>query len=243
MLIVKNLHKKFGNNEVLRGIDFEMKKGEFVAVMGPSGCGKSTFLYCISGMDTVSEGEVYFDTEPMAKLKEKEMSKIRLEKMGFIFQKVDFLKNLSIEDNIVFPALELRKYSNEMIYASAQKLMDRMGIGGIAKNDVREASGGQLQRAAICRAIINQPGIIFGDEPTGALNQKTGAEVMDLLLEINKEGTAVLLVTHDPKVAARADRVLFMRDGLIEKNMVFEKDENIEERNAKVLKTMAENNI
>lgn len=214
-LAVNQMYKEYEKNEILKNIHFEMQDGEFVAVMGQSGCGKSTLLYCVSGMDRPTEGEVLFDAANLSGLSEKEMERFRLTRMGFIFQKANFLKNLSIQDNIMFPALQARKEEKRIIRSRAENLMKKMDIGHIAEHDIRKVSGGQLQRAAICRALINQPEILFGDEPTGALNSSATREVMDILNQVNQEGTAILLVTHDAKVAARADRVIYLEDGCI----------------------------
>jgi putative ABC transport system ATP-binding protein len=143
------------------------------------------------------------------------MQEIRLSKMGFVFQKTSFLKNLSVADNIVYPAFQLGKSSRSEILEEAASLMEKMGISKIASRDISEVSGGQLQRAAICRAMINHPSILFGDELTGALNSSTTQEVMNILAAINRDGTAILVVTHDSKVAMRADRVIFLEDGNI----------------------------
>lgn len=212
---VKKLCKSFDGNEILKNIHFQIVTGEFVAVMGQSGCGKSTLLYCISGMDRPTSGEILFDGQEMLTLSDKDMEKIRLQRMGFIFQKANFLKNLSIADNIVFPAFQLGQKSRGEILKEAEYLMGRLGILAVADHDIRKVSGGQLQRAAICRAMINHPDILFGDEPTGALNSSATKEVMDILGQINRDGTTVLLVTHDAKVAARADRVIYLEDGKI----------------------------
>lgn len=212
---VKNLSKSFDGNEVLKNIHFQIAAGEFAAVMGQSGCGKSTLLYCISGMDRPTSGEIRFDGQEMLTLSDKEMEKLRLGHMGFIFQKANFLKNLSIADNIVFPAFQLGQQSRGEIVKEAKRLMGRLGILAVADHDIRKVSGGQLQRAAICRAMINHPDILFGDEPTGALNSSATKEVMDILGQINRDGTTVLLVTHDAKVATRADRVIYLEDGKI----------------------------
>ena len=206
MIRVIGLCKKYGDIDILKDIDFHIRKGEFTAIMGQSGCGKSTLLYCVSGMDQPTAGEVYFEERKLSAISEKEMERLRLERMGFIFQKANFLKNLSIEDNIVFPAFQAGEISRGEIVKEAETLMEQMGIRQIADHDIRKVSGGQLQRAAICRAMINHPAILLGDEPTGALNSSATKEVMDILNEINSRGTTVLLVTHDAKVAARADQ-------------------------------------
>lgn len=219
MIRVIGLCKKYGDIDILKDIDFHIGKGEFTAIMGQSGCGKSTLLYCVSGMDQPTAGEVYFEERKLSAFSEKEMERLRLERMGFIFQKANFLKNLSIEDNIVFPAFQAGEISRGEIVKEAETLMEQMGIRQIADHDIRKVSGGQLQRAAICRAMINHPAILLGDEPTGALNSSATKEVMDILNEINSRGTTVLLVTHDAKVAARADRVIYLEDGRVKENL------------------------
>ncbi len=219
MIRVSGLCKKYGDIDILKDIDFHIGKGEFTAIMGQSGCGKSTLLYCVSGMDQPTAGEVYFEGQKLSAFSEKEMERLRLERMGFIFQKANFLKNLSIEDNIVFPAFQVGEISRGEIVKEAETLMEQMGIRQIADHDIRKVSGGQLQRAAICRAMINHPAILLGDEPTGALNSSATEEVMDILNEINSRGTTVLLVTHDAKVAARADRVIYLEDGRVKENL------------------------
>ena len=219
MIRVSGLCKKYGDIDILKDIDFHIGKGEFTAIMGQSGCGKSTLLYCVSGMDQPTAGEVYFEERKLSAISEKEMERLRLERMGFIFQKANFLKNLSIEDNIVFPAFQAGEISRGEIVKEAETLMEQMGIRQIADHDIRKVSGGQLQRAAICRAMINHPAILLGDEPTGALNSSATKEVMDILNEINSRGTTVLLVTHDAKVAARADRVIYLEDGRVKENL------------------------
>lgn len=215
ILEAKGICKNFEGSEVLRDISFQVEKGEFVAVMGQSGCGKSTLLYSLSGMDSPTVGEVVFEGQRLTDLPEKEMEKLRLTRMGFIFQRANFLKNLSIEDNIIFPAFQAGEKSRQKIVEEAEELMERMGIMSVADHDIRKVSGGQLQRAAICRAMINHPAILFGDEPTGALNSSATKEVMDILEKIHQTGTTILLVTHDAKVAARAERVIYLEDGRI----------------------------
>ena len=174
--------------------------------------GKSTLLYNISGMDRPTGGQVIFDGEDISGLSDEEMSQIRLNKMGFIFQHSHLLKTLSIKENIALPGIKAGKKPRNMVMNDTKKLMDRVGIGNIGGHDITKVSGGQLQRAAICRALINSPNIIFADEPTGALNSSTSSEVMNILNDINQNGTTLLVVTHDIKVAARADRShLFFR--------------------------------
>ncbi|MGE4167972.1 MAG: ABC transporter ATP-binding protein [Candidatus Babeliales bacterium] len=225
ILETKNLTKTYTinkkNYEVLKNINLQIKKGEFVSVMGRSGSGKSTLLYTISGMDKSSSGSIIFDGKELSGLAEKELSKIRLDKIGFIFQQFYLLKNLSIFDNIILPAYLGKKVSRSEINKHAFALMKETGVEGLAENDITQASGGQLQRVGICRALINNPEIIYGDEPTGALNSTAAAEVMEILDQLNNSGKTILLVTHDPKIAAKTERVLFMLDGSIvaEKNL------------------------
>ncbi|MDQ2085203.1 ABC transporter ATP-binding protein [Herbivorax sp. ANBcel31] len=220
ILEARNINKKvdLGNdNEVhiLKNVNLDIQKGEFVSVMGPSGSGKSTLLYNISGMDRVTSGSVKFKEREISKLKEEELAKIRLNNMGFIFQDINLLKNLSLIDNAMFPALVSKAESKDKIRNKAKKLFNMTGIEDIENNSITQASGGQLQRVGICRALINNPDIIFGDEPTGALDSKSTEEIMTILLRLNKDGTTAMIVTHDAKVAAKTERVLFMIDGNI----------------------------
>ena len=188
--------KTYGSTNILSDVNLQIEKGEFVAIMGQSGGGKSTLLYSISGMDKPTGGTVTFDGVDMTALSPKQMQQLRLKRMGFVFQKTSFLKNLSIIDNIVFPAFQLGEVSRAEVVKKAMSLMEEMGISAIAEKDIHKVSGGQLQRAAICRAMINQPDILFGDELTGALNSSTTREVLGIIDSINRKGTTVLLVTH-----------------------------------------------
>ena len=202
-------------NNVLKNIDLTVSEGEMVAVMGPSGSGKSTLLYCVSGMDRVTAGEVIFNGKETAKLRDKELAQLRLDEMGFIFQQMYMMKNLTVLDNIILPAVKSKKTkeSRKETEARGRALMHRLGIGDVGNNDINEVSGGQLQRACICRSMINNPKMIFADEPTGALNRSSSDEVMNELLSLNRDGTTVMCVTHDPKVAAKCSRVIYLVDG------------------------------
>jgi len=181
--------------------------------MGPSGSGKSTLLYSISGMDNISAGKVWFGDNELSAMAEEVLAGFRLTEMGFVFQQAQMLKNLSIFDNIILPGLVAKKESAGVIRKRAADLMERMDIAGMEKRDIREVSGGQLQRASICRAMINHPQMLFLDEPTGALNSAAADQVLAILEELNREGMTIMTVTHDPRVAARARRVLYIRDG------------------------------
>ena len=175
ILKVKDLCKTYivnkRQNNVLRNVSFEVGKGEMLAVMGPSGSGKSTLLYTVSGMDTPTSGEVDFCGSDIAKMNAGELSKLRLDRMGFIFQQMYMLKNLTVLDNIILPAFQSKENtkSRKEKLADGQRLMKKLGIAQIADNDINEVSGGQLQRACICRSMINSPQMIFADEPTGSV--------------------------------------------------------------------------
>lgn len=219
-------------NNVLRNVNFHINKGEMVAIMGPSGSGKSTLLYTVSGMDSATSGSVLFNGKDITKLKQKELGSLRLDEMGFIFQQMYMLKNLTILDNIVLPATETTKLnlSRQEKVMRGEELMRKLGIIEIADNDINEVSGGQLQRACICRSMINKPKILFADEPTGALNRASSNEVMEELVKLNKEGTAIMMVTHDSKVAARCERVLYIVDGNIKGEYTCPKDCTLQEK-------------
>lgn len=221
ILEVKDLCKTYIvnkiQNNVLKNVNFSIKEGEMVAIMGPSGSGKSTLLYTVSGMDNVTAGTVEFFGKDISNLKSRELADIRLDDMGFIFQKMYMLRNLSILDNIILPACQSKKNlrSRREIVQRGQDLMRKLGIIEIADNDINEVSGGQLQRACICRSMMNKPKMIFADEPTGALNRTASDDVMAELTKINREGTAIMLVSHDVKVAAKCTRVMYIVDGNI----------------------------
>ena len=215
-------------NNVLKNIDLTIHEGEMVAIMGPSGSGKSTLLYCVSGMDRVTAGDVFFDGREITKRSDKELARLRLDEMGFIFQQMYMMKNLSVLDNIILPAVKSKKNTEtrKQIEERGRTLMHRLGIDDIGSNDINEVSGGQLQRACICRSMINRPKMIFADEPTGALNRTSSDEVMEELLKLNDEGTTIMLVTHDVKVAAKCTRALYIVDGNIKGEYNLDRYEN-----------------
>lgn len=221
LLEVKDLCKTYvinkRQNNVLRNVNFKVEHGEMVAIMGPSGSGKSTLLYAVSGMDSATSGRVLFDGKDITKLSSNELAALRLDEMGFIFQQMYMMKNLTILDNIVLPAIESKKTeeTKREKVKRGEELMRKLGIIEVADNDINEVSGGQLQRACICRSMINKPKVLFADEPTGALNRNASNEVMDELVKLNREGTTLIMVTHDAKVAAKCSRVLYIVDGNI----------------------------
>jgi putative ABC transport system ATP-binding protein len=236
ILKVKNLCKTYivnkRQNNVLRNVNFEIEQGEMVAVMGPSGSGKTTLLYTVSGLDSITAGNVNFSGKELSELSDNEVSDIRLNEMGFVFQQMYMLKNLSIYDNIILSAYQSndKSYTRKEINEYAAELLHKLGISEVADNDINEVSGGQLQRACICRSLINRPKIIFADEPTGALNQQSSAEVMKIFNKINEEGTSIMLVTHDLKVAAKCEKVLYIEDGNIKAEMLLGKCKETDER-------------
>ncbi len=198
---------------VLRGIDLEIEPGELVAIMGPSGSGKTTLLHVLSGMARPSSGTVQVGDTALDTLTEPQLAELRLTQLGFVFQQPHLLASLNLLDNVALPGFLAKKSPRSVISARASELMDQMGVGELKSRSVAEASGGQLQRVGTCRALINEPKIIFGDEPTGALNSGTARQILDILAGLNAQGTTMVLVTHDPVVAARAHRVLVLVDG------------------------------
>ena len=221
LMEVKDLCKTYviekRQNNVLKNVSFDVEEGEMIGIMGPSGSGKSTLLYSVSGMDRATSGEVKLDGKEITSLSEKELASVRLNDMGFIFQQMFMMKNLTIMDNILLPAIECDKNaeSRKDKVARCEDLMRKLGIIEIAGNDINEVSGGQLQRACIARSMVNNPKILFADEPTGALNRQSSAEVINEIKKLNSEGTTVLMVTHDAKVASNCSRVLYIADGNI----------------------------
>ena len=226
-LEAKDLCKTYivdGNsNNVLQNINLKIEEGEFVSIMGPSGSGKSTLLYTISGMDDMTAGHVVFDGEDISKMNDKQLTKLRLLKMGFIFQQMYMMKKLSIMDNIVLPGYQAGIVSRDEVNKKAEELMRRLGIIETAEREITEVSGGQLQRACLARALINSPKVLFADEPTGALNSKASLEVLGEMVKANESGTTVLMVTHSEKVAASSDRIIYLMDGDIQGELVLGK--------------------
>ena len=232
-LTVKDLCKTYiinkRQNHVLKNISFEMQEGEMVAVMGPSGSGKSTLLYTVSGMDSLTAGQIDFFGKDLSTLSPTQISEVRLEEMGFIFQQMYMMKNLTILDNILLPAIESKKSKESRAekVSRAEALMRKLSIIEVADHDINEVSGGQLQRACICRSMINHPKLLFADEPTGALNRASSTEVMDELVRLNEEGTTIMMVTHDAKVASRCKRVFYILDGTIKGEYIAPVDESL----------------
>lgn len=240
--IVKSYGEGSEKRNVLDGVTVDIDEGEFVSVMGPSGSGKSTLLFVLSGTDGIDDGKVEVDGSLLSQIGENELSDLRRTKIGFVFQQPTMLQQLNVLDNIILPTLRDNRKNTAAMAEKARKLMKRVGIAELENRDITQVSGGQLQRAGICRALMNNPRIVFGDEPTGALNSKTADEIMDIFTEIHAEGTAIMLVTHDAKVAARSERVMFMCDGRIVSELKLSKDDGAarEERIERVAAKMRE---
>ncbi len=246
LISASRILKRFGEageqRAVLNDISIDIHEGEFVTVMGPSGSGKSTLMYALSGMENLDGGEVTFEGHDVAELKDNELADLRRRKMGFVFQQPTFLRNLNLLDNIILPAMRENKLERSEIVKRAEFLMDSVEISELGMRDITQVSGGQLQRAGICRALINSPRIVFGDEPTGALNSASSQEIMNIFSEINKKGTTITLVTHDAKVSAVAERILFLSDGKVVDEMRLPKYEgrNFETRTLQISERLIE---
>lgn len=244
LLYGEKIIKSFGagdeKHNVLNSVSVEINNGEFVSVMGPSGSGKSTLLYALSGMDSIDSGKVMFENQNLSDLSDNALADLRRNKMGFVFQQPTLLKNLNLLDNIILPFMRNNQKKVKSITQKAKLLMKQVGIEELEQRNITEVSGGQLQRAGICRALMSEPKVIFGDEPTGALNSKSAKEVMELFEQINKNGTAILLVTHDANVAARTKRVLFMQDGKIVSRLEFPEEYKEADHESRVKKIMVQ---
>ena len=215
----KNIVKDFelGNTmtRVLKDVSIKVLKGEFVSIMGQSGSGKSTLLYILGGLDTPTRGTVSMNGIDISKFNDEKMSKIRRQKIGFVFQFYNLIPNLNVEENIMLPLLldgkKARDYRKQL-----DEILEVVGLTDRRKHTPRELSGGQQQRVTIARALIGNPEILFADEPTGNLDSATGAEIMDLLRAINRDsGQTILMVTHSPEAAKSSNRVITVKDGMI----------------------------
>jgi putative ABC transport system ATP-binding protein len=200
--------------EILRGIDLAIPRGQFAAIMGPSGSGKSTLLGLLAGLDNASSGQVLLDGVDITGLSEDRMAEVRGRKIGFVFQSFQLIPTLTAEENVMLPA-ELAG-AGSSVTRRAKELLTRVGLADRLDHYPVQLSGGEQQRVALARAFITKPPILLADEPTGNLDGKTGQQVLELLLELNRmEGATLVLVTHDPALAGHADRVITLRDGLV----------------------------
>lgn len=203
---------------VLRGVDLDIKKGEFVAIMGESGCGKTTLLNILGCLHPLSSGQYFLSGEDIGQVRDDyTLAYIRNKKMGFIFQQFNLFARLSAIKNVALPSL-YAGVSHAEREARAKELLESLGMGERINHKPNELSGGQQQRIAVCRALINNPDIILADEPTGALDSKSGMELMKIFLNLKKEGKTLIMVTHTTEVAKYADRIIFMKDGKVVDN-------------------------
>ncbi len=211
----RGLVLSFGETPALRGASLSVERGEVLAVMGPSGSGKSTLLYCLAGILSPDAGEVYFDGQRLDDLREKDRSKLRRDRFGFVFQFGQLVPELTAEENVALPLLLGGMPRGEALNA-ARGWFERLGLEGMERHRTGEMSGGQSQRVALARGLVAQPDVLFADEPTGSLDSLNGELVMDLLTRTAREqGSTVILVTHEARVAAYADREVVVRDGLV----------------------------
>jgi ABC-type lipoprotein export system ATPase subunit len=220
---VKGVRKTYETGELtvnaLKGVDLIVKRGEMVAIMGPSGCGKTTLLNVISGLDDITDGQVIIDNSSIHTMSDKQRTHYRAEKMGFVFQSYNLLPVLSAVENVELPLL-MAGMKPEEARERAQETLDLVGLAGEAPKRPAEMSGGQQQRVTIARALVNNPAIVWADEPTGNLDSENATEVINLLCKLNKEKSQTfIIVTHDLAVGRRTHRILRMADGLIEEEL------------------------
>lgn len=219
ILEAKKIHKSYGNKfnkqEVLKGIDITIEKGEFVSIMGASGSGKTTLLNVLSSIDRVSDGTIQIEGKEMTQMKEKQLAEFRKHHLGFIFQDYNLLDTLTVKENILLP-LSIQNISKKEAEQKFQTLANELGILDLKDKYPNEISGGQKQRTSAARAFVHDPSIIFADEPTGALDSKSASDLLNKLSELNEKRQAtILMVTHDPVAASFCNRVIFIKDGQI----------------------------
>ena len=219
ILSAKGLSKSFAHNggqvHVLTHVDLDLYEGDFTVIMGASGSGKSTLLYSLSGMDRATAGSVTYGGEDIVTMKEKRLAKLRHTDFGFIFQQMHLVSNLTMFENVEVSGYLNKNKTAAEVKERAEELLEQMGISHIKTHLPSQVSGGEQQRCAIARAVINNPKLLFADEPTGALNRKNTKEVLNLLTDLNQSGQSILMVTHDMKAALRASRLLYIADGNI----------------------------
>lgn len=212
---VVDLKKSFGSVDVLRGLNFQIEEGERIAIMGNSGCGKTTLLKILGLIDSSTCGDVYYKGKESKNLCSDEISEIRLNDIGFVFQEFRLLDSLTVQENIMLPMI-INKEEEEIMFEKCNYYAKKVGIEHLLSKKPSNISGGEKQRTAICRALINDPSIIYADEPTGNLDSKTGKTIIDILINTNVElKKTLIMVTHDPVIASYCNRVIWLKDGLI----------------------------
>lgn len=202
-------------NNIIKNMNLDIYESDFTVIMGSSGSGKSTLLYSLSGMDQVTTGKVFFDNEDITRMKEKEITKLRKEKLGFVFQAINLIPNLNVYENIASPTYKT-KVDRKTVEQRIEDLMDQLELKEHKHKFPNQMSGGQRQRVAICRALINEPKVLFADEPTGSLNSSQGESVLDIFTSVHEKGQSIVMVTHDLKAALRGNRILYITDGRID---------------------------
>jgi len=219
LLSARGLCKQFSHGadqeQILKNIDVDIYAGDFTVIMGSSGAGKSTLLYALSGMDRITEGKVLYKGEEISSYKEKQMAALRSQEFGFVFQQTHLVSALSLFENVTVAGFLDSGSNTEDIKKRAEELLKRMHVERAKDRFPSEVSGGEAQRAAIARAVINHPGLLFADEPTGALNKRNTDDVLDLLSSLAERGQSILMVTHDIRAAIRGTRILYLEDGKI----------------------------
>lgn len=232
ILKTKGLIKKYGDAEVLSGINLEIREGSFTVIMGPSGSGKSTLLYCLSGMEHSSEGQILYNGHDITNISPDELTKLHGNDFGFIFQSDRLVGSLTLYENILVSGLLCKHAKDSDVRKKADELIRKVGLEGVKNSFPSVVSGGEAQRSAVARAVIKDPAILFADEPTGALNKANSLEVMKLLSDQNKTGRTILLVTHDREAALFGSDILYLEDGRIVSGLKLSeyngKDENRE---------------
>ncbi len=220
VIYMKSLSKRYDDEagvlDALKGINLEVKDGDFIAIMGPSGSGKSTLMNIIGLLDRPTEGVFLLDDVDIATLSEKNLARLRRDKIGFVFQSFNLLPRLNVAQNVELPMVYAKKSKSER-KQKVSEVLEKVGLADKAKNRSNRMSGGQVQRAAIARALTNDPSLILADEPTGNLDTKTGEEIMDLLRSLNQQGVTIVLVTHNPEVGKYANKIVWVKDGLLTK--------------------------
>lgn len=200
---------------ILDRIDIAISAHDFTVIMGPSGAGKSTLLYALSGMDAITSGEIIYQGQKISSFSENQMARLRSREFGFVFQQTHLVSNLTLYENVAVAGYVGMKRSPQETAKRAETLLEQMNVGEAKNRLPAQVSGGEAQRAAIARAMINDPGLLFADEPTGALNKSSSEEVLNLLSQLNQSGQSILMVTHDVRAALRGNRILYLEDGKI----------------------------